>query len=124
MEPKCSPSRQRRSRRTSTRLQQAGRNTDKSGAGGRERRNYVALDLDGQHYAFYEHLQPGSVKVKPGDRVRSGQVIIAGCTGESTGPHLHFTSATTTRLTPARHAFAGFNYSAYLPKEAFAQSQP
>ena len=53
--------------------------------------NYVALDLGDGRYAFYEHLKPGSITVKPGQRVQRGQVIgQLGFTGESTGPHLHF----------------------------------
>lgn len=53
--------------------------------------NYIALDLGGGRYAFYEHLKPGSLHVKPGEHVRRGQVIAQlGYTGESTGPHLHF----------------------------------
>jgi murein DD-endopeptidase len=53
--------------------------------------NYVALDLGAGHYAFYEHLKPGSIRVKTGDHVRRGSVIgLLGYTGESTGPHLHF----------------------------------
>jgi murein DD-endopeptidase len=53
--------------------------------------NYVALDLGGSRYAFYEHLKPGSVRVARGERVRRGQVLAAlGFTGQSTGPHLHF----------------------------------
>ena len=52
--------------------------------------NYVALDLEGGRYVFYEHLKPGSVRVKPGQRVRRGEVVAAlGFTGDSTGPHLH-----------------------------------
>lgn len=53
--------------------------------------NYVALDLGNGRYAVYEHLQPGSVRVRPGEHVRRGQVIARlGYTGQSTGPHLHF----------------------------------
>jgi murein DD-endopeptidase len=53
--------------------------------------NYIGLDLGRGRYAFYEHLKPGSVRVRPGDRVRRGQVIAAlGFTGSATGPHLHF----------------------------------
>lgn len=53
--------------------------------------NYVALDLGNGQFAFYEHLQPGSVRVKTGQRVREGAVIAAlGFTGQTTGPHLHF----------------------------------
>lgn len=53
--------------------------------------NYIALDLGNGFFAFYEHLKPGSIRVKPGDRVHSGQVIASlGFTGDSTGPHLHF----------------------------------
>jgi murein DD-endopeptidase MepM/ murein hydrolase activator NlpD len=53
--------------------------------------NYVALDLGDGRFAVYEHLAPGSIRVKQGERVRRGQVIAAlGFTGDSTEPHLHF----------------------------------
>lgn len=53
--------------------------------------NYVALDLGGGRHAFYEHLQPGSIRVRAGDRVEAGQVIASvGFTGSTSGPHLHF----------------------------------
>lgn len=53
--------------------------------------NYVALDLGNGRHAFYEHLEPGSIRVAPGQRVRRGEVIAAlGFTGDTTGPHLHF----------------------------------
>jgi murein DD-endopeptidase MepM/ murein hydrolase activator NlpD len=52
--------------------------------------NYVSLDLGGGRFAVYEHLKPGSVRVRPGQRVRRGEVIgQLGFTGDSTGPHLH-----------------------------------
>jgi hypothetical protein len=54
--------------------------------------NHVALDLGGGRFAFYEHLQRGSVRVKPGARVRRGDVLgRLGSSGSSSiGPHLHF----------------------------------
>lgn len=54
--------------------------------------NYVALDLGGGRYVFYEHLKHGSITVRRGDRVRSGQVIglLGNSGGSSSGPHLHF----------------------------------
>lgn len=53
--------------------------------------NSVVLDLGGGRYAFYAHLQPGSIKVKPGDKVKRGQVLgLVGNSGNSTEPHLHF----------------------------------
>lgn len=52
--------------------------------------NFIALDLGNGRFAFYEHLQPGLL-VKPGDRVKRGQVIARlGLTGQGTSPHLHF----------------------------------
>ena len=53
--------------------------------------NYVALRLDDGRYAFYEHLRPGSVAVRVGQRVHRGEVLgQLGFTGASVGPHLHF----------------------------------
>lgn len=53
--------------------------------------NHVIVDIGGGHYAFYAHLQPGSIRVKRGDRVKRGQVLgLVGNSGNSTEPHLHF----------------------------------
>lgn len=53
--------------------------------------NYVILDLGQGQYAFYAHLQPGSLRVKTGDKVKRGQVVgLVGNSGNSTEPHLHF----------------------------------
>jgi hypothetical protein len=53
--------------------------------------NHVVLDLGDGVYAAYAHLERGSVAVRPGDRVRAGDVIArAGNSGNSTEPHLHF----------------------------------
>ncbi|HEY6622046.1 MAG TPA: M23 family metallopeptidase [Steroidobacteraceae bacterium] len=52
--------------------------------------NYVVLRVANRRYVFYEHLRPGSVRVRVGDHVSRDQIIgNLGFTGESTGPHLH-----------------------------------
>jgi murein DD-endopeptidase len=59
--------------------------------------NYVALDLGRGRFAFYEHLKPGSIRVKVGERVRTGQILGSlGASGSvSSGAHLHFHIADT-----------------------------
>lgn len=54
--------------------------------------NYIGLALPSGQFAFYEHLQRGSVRVKVGDTVSAGQPIARlGRSGiNSAGPHLHF----------------------------------
>lgn len=53
--------------------------------------NHVIIDVGGGHYAFYAHLQPHSIRVKVGDKVKRGQVLgLVGNSGNSTEPHLHF----------------------------------
>jgi len=53
--------------------------------------NHIILDLGNGKFAFYAHLQPGSLRVKVGDKVRRGQVLgLVGNSGNSTEPHLHF----------------------------------
>ncbi|WP_156913995.1 peptidoglycan DD-metalloendopeptidase family protein [Comamonas badia] len=53
--------------------------------------NHVILDIGQGRYAFYAHLQKGSVNLRRGDQVKAGRVIgKLGNTGNSSGPHLHF----------------------------------
>lgn len=53
--------------------------------------NHIVLDLGNGFFAFYAHLQKDSVLVKPGQRVKRGQVLAKlGNTGNTSGPHLHF----------------------------------
>ena len=53
--------------------------------------NAVVLDIGDGRFAFYAHLKPGSVRVRAGDRVRSGDRIgLIGNSGKTFGPHLHF----------------------------------
>ena len=42
-------------------------------------------------WAFFAHLQPGSIRVRVGQRVKRGQLIgLLGNSGNAVGPHLHF----------------------------------
>ena len=60
---------------------------DAGDAGG----NHVVVAMGGGRYAFYAHLQPGSVRVEVGQRVRPGDVLgLLGNSGNSNAPHLHF----------------------------------
>lgn len=61
--------------------------------------NTITLDLGGGQFAYYMHLQPGSLRVKPGDRVRRGQVLARiGASGDAREPHLHFEVTTSSKL--------------------------
>ena len=51
----------------------------------------IVIAHEQNEYSIYAHLQPGSITVKPGERVAAGQVIgRLGSSGNSTEPHLHF----------------------------------
>ncbi len=53
--------------------------------------NHVVLDIGAGLYAFYAHMQTGSVRVKAGDHVKRGQALgKLGNTGNTSAPHLHF----------------------------------
>jgi murein DD-endopeptidase MepM/ murein hydrolase activator NlpD len=53
--------------------------------------NSVILDIGDGNYANYAHFQPGSVRVKEGERVKRGEVLaLVGNSGNSLAPHLHF----------------------------------
>jgi murein DD-endopeptidase MepM/ murein hydrolase activator NlpD len=53
--------------------------------------NYIILDLGNGYFAFYAHLQPKSIRVKIGNKVRRGQVLaLLGNSGQADAPHLHF----------------------------------
>jgi len=53
--------------------------------------NYVLIRHDDGTLGHYCHLKKGGVTVKPGDLVKTGQVIAhSGNTGFSSGGHLHF----------------------------------
>jgi len=53
--------------------------------------NHVILDIGGGAFAFYAHLQRGSIDVSVGDHVKRGQVLgKLGNSGNTSAPHLHF----------------------------------
>lgn len=56
-----------------------------------DKANYVTIRHSDGTYADYMHLQLNGVRVKLGEKVKTGQVIgLSGNTGFSTEPHLHF----------------------------------
>jgi hypothetical protein len=53
--------------------------------------NEVVLELAPGVFAFYAHLQPGSIRVEIGDTVKAGEVLgLLGNTGNTDAAHLHF----------------------------------
>jgi murein DD-endopeptidase MepM/ murein hydrolase activator NlpD len=53
--------------------------------------NEIVLKLSTGVYALYAHNEPGSLRVKVGQKVTKGQVLaLLGNSGNSTAPHLHF----------------------------------
>jgi hypothetical protein len=60
---------------------------DAATAGG----NFLVVDIGRGNYAFYAHMQPGSLRVRLGERVERGQVLgLVGNSGNTDAPHLHF----------------------------------
>ena len=52
--------------------------------------NHVVIYAGYGLYAFYAHMRPGTIKVKPGDHVSAGEILgEVGNSGNSTEPHLH-----------------------------------
>lgn len=63
---------------------QSGRGTNPAG-------NFVRVLHDDGTMGVYLHLKQGSVQVREGQYVRTGDLLAqSGNTGNSTGPHLHF----------------------------------
>jgi murein DD-endopeptidase MepM/ murein hydrolase activator NlpD len=53
--------------------------------------NYIRIRHSGEYSTAYAHLSQFAKGIKPGVKVRQGQVIgYVGTTGRSTGPHLHY----------------------------------
>jgi murein DD-endopeptidase MepM/ murein hydrolase activator NlpD len=53
--------------------------------------NYVMINHGNGEHSLYAHMQPGSVRVRAGEKVAAGaQLGKLGSSGNSTEPHLHF----------------------------------
>jgi murein DD-endopeptidase MepM/ murein hydrolase activator NlpD len=53
--------------------------------------NYIRVRHSGEYSTAYAHLSRFGKGIRPGQRVRQGEVIgYVGTTGRSTGPHLHY----------------------------------
>jgi hypothetical protein len=84
--------------------------------------NYVVVDIGEGHFAFFAHLQPGSLKVKQGDRVTQGQVLgLLGNSGNTDTPHLHFhvmDGASPLEANGLPYAFTSFQGDGVITDEA------
>ncbi|MBS1716771.1 MAG: M23 family metallopeptidase [Armatimonadetes bacterium] len=53
--------------------------------------NHVVIDHGNQEFSGLMHMQPGSITVKVGDRIKQGdQIGKLGNSGNTNGPHLHY----------------------------------
>jgi hypothetical protein len=53
--------------------------------------NHVIMQSDSGIYALFAHIRKGSIRVKKGERVKTGDLIAAiGNSGNTIQPHLHF----------------------------------
>src|SRR5262249_6401837 len=81
--------------------------------------NYVILDLGRGNFALYAHLQPKSIRVRVGQKVRRGQVLaLLGNSGNAEGPHLHFHVTNANSVLGAEgvpYVFESFDLQGILP---------
>ena len=51
----------------------------------------VVIDHGNGEFSMMGHMQKGSVRVKPGEVVKQGQVLgLMGNSGDTSGPHIHY----------------------------------
>jgi len=88
--------------------------------------NHVVLDLGGGLFAFYAHMQKGSVTVARGDEVKRGQVLgKLGNTGNTSAPHLHFHLMDGPSVLGSNglpYVIDSFVYAGHVPAAEFAQA--
>jgi hypothetical protein len=80
--------------------------------------NMIVLEIGKERYAYYAHLQLGSLRVKVGDRVRKGQLLAkVGNSGNGSGPHLHFhvcNNAGPNSCDPVPYVYTSYQLSGHL----------
>lgn len=60
-------------------------------ANGGDPGNLVVIDHGNGEFSMLGHMQKGSVRVKPGEVVKQGQVLgLIGNSGDTSGPHIHY----------------------------------
>ena len=88
--------------------------------------NHVVLDLGSGLFAFYAHMQKGSLTVARGDEVKRGQVLgKLGNTGNTSAPHLHFhmmDGPSVLGSSGLPYVIDSFAYAGQLPALEFAQA--
>lgn len=82
--------------------------------------NHVVVEIAPGLYALYGHMDPGSVRVRVGDRVEKGQELgLIGSSGNSTTPHLHFHLQTAETFFPSDgvpYVFDEFELLGWVPE--------
>jgi murein DD-endopeptidase MepM/ murein hydrolase activator NlpD len=79
--------------------------TDPTGSG-----DHVTLDHGNGEFSMFNHMKPGSVRVKRGDHVRAGQQIgEIGFSGDTFLPHLHYMLVDNADFTHAQGLPSYFN---------------
>jgi murein DD-endopeptidase MepM/ murein hydrolase activator NlpD len=88
--------------------------------------NHIILNIGGGAYAMYAHMIQGSLRVKPGDKVKKGDVIgKLGNTGNANGSHMHFQLMNGPSIVQADaipYVFDRFTYRGKLDAKAYAES--
>jgi murein DD-endopeptidase MepM/ murein hydrolase activator NlpD len=89
--------------------------------------NHVILKLDDGVFAFYAHLQKGSVTVEPGDEVERGDKLgLLGNSGNTSAPHLHFQLMTGPQALGSDgipFVIDSFGYEGQVPAQLWLQSE-
>jgi murein DD-endopeptidase MepM/ murein hydrolase activator NlpD len=88
--------------------------------------NHIILDIGGGVYAMYAHMIKGTLKVKPGDKVKKGDVIgELGNTGNANASHMHFQLMNDPSILEGDslpYVIDQFTYRGQLDAKAFADS--